>query len=296
MGARREYRDECIRGIDYVTKRLSDRTATRRQRAEDRRREFFLSKDEALEASGDTERQGGDAPVPQDLPAVELVLEDELISPPLKKKRQEPAVRLMQALSSDASKRRGEDKRHFRFPKSSGGEGSRDVRVVSSSLTAVAGDSLARERELEKSGWKSSKAGRGGVDKPKEERERSSSRRLPSTVVVPPSSSIGKVPSTTVWIAGRDVTSSHTKSAPVTTSATSVSTSTPSSSSTHHVTVAPAPVISFACHDIKQDPERMAELEKTMPEKARKASAYIKKTSERALVCTRRGRSARSSS
>lgn len=216
-----------------MTKRPSERTLSRRQRADERRHEFFLAKDKAREASGDTERQGGSTPVPQDLPAVELIMEEETILPPLKKQRQEPVVCLTKVLS-DASRRRGGEKRQFRIPR--GAEASsRDERVVSFLLTAGAGDSSVQERELERSGWKSHKGSKETSGKSAGEREVTSSRRVSSAVVNPSSSSLGKTSSAAVWIAGKDALSSQSRPISVTVSATPASVPT-SSSSARHVT------------------------------------------------------------
>ena len=221
-----------------------------------------------------TERQVEARPAPQELPEIELIFEEAVSAPPEKKARSEAAAKGAQT-SKDRSER--EEKGSFRIPRSQGGARGSDR--ASSPTPGRKRRDTREERELRESGWISSGRGRALSSTITGVEGAQGARRLASTVNVPSSSTLSKASTSSVWIAGTDVTI-HTHPSPVLPPVVSSSSST--SAPTPAVAVStPAPAVSFGSMDIRLNPARMAELEQQMREKAKKASQYISKTAQR---------------
>lgn len=99
--------------------------------------------------------------------------------------------------------------------------------------------------------------------------ERGVARRLASTVSVPSSSALRIAEAAPIWIAGVDATLPN-QPAPAAKPTLTLPVDLPTA-----VVTAAAPAASFACVDIRQNPELIARLEQGMRNKAQKASQHI---------------------
>ena len=227
------------------------------------------------------------------LPEVELVLPGEVVKcPPEKKRRTETAAKVAQPLVREATvakgaqaSRDGDREKSFRIPIGRG-----DARERLDTLRGV-GRSSREERELVRSGWRSSvTAGRAQSSGARGEEEQGVARRLASTVSVPSSSSLRIAETAPIWIAGVAATT-PSQPAPAAQPTLTSSVDLPTTAVT-----AAVPAASFSCVDIRQNPELIARLEQGMRSQAKKTSQHIsmaaqlrkdreEKEAQRTLVC-----------
>ena len=206
------------------------------------------------------------------LPEVELVLPCEVVKcPPAKKCRTETVAKDAQPLGREATAAKGaqasrdEREKGFRIPIGRG-----DARERLDRLRGVGRSSREETDDLVRSGWRSSVTeGRAQPSGARGGEERGVARRLASTVSIPSSSALRIAEAAPIWIAGVDATL-PTQPTPAAKPTLTLPVDLPTA-----VVTAAAPAASFACVDIRQNPELIARLEQSMRSKAQKASQHI---------------------
>ena len=195
--------------------------------------------------------------------------------PPAKRCRTETVAKDAQPLGREATAAKGaqasrdEREKGYRIPIGRG-----DARERLDRLRGV-GRSSREETDLVRSGWRSSVSeGRAQPSGARGGEERAVARRLASTVSVPSSSALRIAEAAPIWIAGVDATN-PIQPAPAAKPTLTLPVDLPTA-----VVTAAGPAASFACVDIRQNPELIARLEQGMRSKAKAASQHISMAAE----------------